>query len=263
MKRFTKWLSLLLALTTLVLSSGCNSQVPNIMDSGADAFAAGKAEENYYLPNSGLLLDELLDNYTGLYYTPVSIQVDADDTNPPDPVDPSESPDQVDPDAPDPTEPPDPTNPDTPDPTDSTEPEQTEPPAPAVATVSCWDDFLDLCYDTYLTTADNMTFETVGGYTLDLSKDLNEALDDLRRKDPMITSSYVDQWWWSESGTTYSVDIVYEIDPATLQRMREETPLMVDAAVAQIDTAGKSDYEIICAVNEYLCDLVYDPPAKP
>lgn len=249
MKRFVRLISLLLVLATLLLGAGCSTKVPSIMDSGADAFAAGKAEENYYLTNSGLLLDELLDKYSGSYYKPTVIIIDDD-------PEPTEAPEPVVPDETTPTDGDDPT-----EPTDSTEPTETEP-VPSIPTVGSWDDLLDVFYDAYCATSQQVNFELVDGYTLDQGDFLNPVYEELQRQDP-IQACGVKMWWSRVSGSTYSIDIEYHYDIPTLISMKEQTPAMVDAAVAQIDTAGKSDYEIICAVNEYLCDLVYYPPNEP
>ena len=252
MRRHLKWISLLLALTVL-LSTGCGAAVPGIMDNGADRFAAGKSEESYFLPNSGALLDELIDKYSGAYYIPGNTRVDPDDTDPTDPPDPTDTPDVTDP-----TIPPDVTDPTVPP--DDTQPEEDD--VTTVATVGCWEDFLDVCYDTYSSTSQHVDFELVGGYTLDLSEDLQAAYTELQRRDP-IHASAVGHWYWSDNGISYSLDIEYRIDVPTLIAMKDETPYLVSEAASRIDTTNKSDYEIILAVNDYLCDTVYYPPTEP
>lgn len=253
MKRFIKWTSLLLVLSTLLLCVGC-SKAPSIMDSGAEQFAAGKQEDNYYLKNSGLLLDELLDKYSGSYYVPISVQIDVDD----DPT-PTEAPDDPTPtEAPDDTDNSDETTP----PDEDEESDVTEPTEPPLPTAGSWEDLLDIFYAAYYASSEHLSFELVNGYTIDLGENLNLIYSELQRRDPIYVCG-VNMWWWSVSGNTYSVDIDYNYDLATLIDMKEQTSSMVDNAVAQIDTAGKSDYELICAVNEYLCDLVYYPPNEP
>lgn len=234
MKRFVKCTALLLALITLLLT-GCG-KAPGILDDGADRFAGGKAEDNYYLKNSGVLLDELIDQYSGSYQIPTSIQIDPDD------VDPA-------------TQPTDPADPDATAPTDGDA-------GASIPQVGSWDDFLRVFLDAYTATSEQLTFELVNGFTLDMSKDLNQMHVDLQRQDPIHANS-VKQWSTSYIGNIYTVKITYHIDVPTLKALKEETPALVEAAVAQIDTAGKSDYEIICAVNDYLCNTVYYPPTEP
>lgn len=225
MKELKKWTAFLLA-ALLLLMSGCSSApgdtVTGILDDGAHRFAAGKPEDNYYLKNSGILLDELIEQYSGSYYTPVSVQVPPaqEDTVPP----------EEDP--------------------------------PALPQVGCWDDFLQVFLNAYTSTSQQVKFELVNGFTLDPSVDLNRMHTDLRRQDP-IHASCVKQWLHSQTGNVYTIGIEYAIDVPTLIRIKEETPALVDAAAEAIDTAGKSDYEIICAVNKYLCDVSYYPPEKP
>ena len=237
-KKLTLWL---LIAVTLLACTGCGNSVPDIMDDGADRFAAGKPEENYYLKNSGVLLDELIQNYSGSYQLPVSVQVDDDDIPTTDPTDPTDS---TDPDA----------DPDATDPTEET--------VPAVAVVSSWEDFLDVFYDAYCETAPSVTFEVGGGFNPDLNTDLNKSFTELQREDP-IQASCVKQWSWYTVGNTYYIDITYSIDPAELITMKDATEGLVEQAVSRIDTTGMSDYEIVCAVNDYLCDTVYYPPTEP
>ena len=234
--RFRKLIVWLLIAATLLLSTGCSNSVPDMMDDGAERFAAGKQEENYYLKNSGPLLDELIQKYSGSYQIPSSVQIDDDDI----PTVPTDPTDATDPDATDPTE-------------------ET---VPAVVTVSSWDDFLRVFYDAYCATSEHVTFEVTGGFTLDLHTDLNRSYVELQRQDP-IQASCVGQWSWYNVGDTYSIDIGYSMDLDELVALKNATEGLVDEAVAKIDTTGKSDYEIVCAVNEYLCDTVYYPPDKP
>ena len=222
------------------------------MDDGADRFASGKPEDNYFLKNSGILLDELIDKYSGSYLLPSSIQVDPDD------VDPVPLPTESDDSDADPAPPS--TTPSVPDDTSPAEGDDST--VAVIPTVGSWDDFLRVFLDAYSSTAEELTFELVDGFTVDASQDLNQMHIDLQRQDP-IHASCVKQWRWSCMGQVYTVNIEYSIDVPTLIAMKEETSLLVEAAVATIDTAGKNDYEIICAVNDYLCNTVYYPPTEP
>lgn len=243
MKQITLWLVMAALLLTC---TGCGNAVPGIMDDGADRFAAGKPEENYHMKNSGALLDELIDKYSGSYQIPVSVQIDDDDDFDTVPTDPSDPTDTTDPDGD--------VDPDSTDPTEET--------TPSVILVSSWQDFLDVFYEAYCDTTGFVTFEVDGGYTLDLHEDLNKAYTELQREDP-IQVSCVGGWTWRSNGTSYAIQINYNMDVPELIALKEATAGLVDAAVAKIDTTGKSDYEIVCAVNDYLCDTVYYPPNEP
>ena len=84
--------------------AACGAKSPqNILDEGMSQFGNGKSEENYYFKNSGVLLDELIDKYSGSYYQPTGTPMTDDqhddakkaqgETNPtPDPSDPSANP---------------------------------------------------------------------------------------------------------------------------------------------------------------------------
>ena len=200
----------------LLLASGC-SKVPAIMDDGADRFAHGKQEENYGLKNSGALLDDLIDRFSGSYQMPTGTKLD------------DSSYDQMDPG------------------TDSVVPQ-----------VGSWNDLLSVFHDVYRETGDYVTFDLVGGYTIDPDKDLQQVFNDLQREDPIYVSC-VKQWFWGNRGDRYVFAIDYTMDEGELKRIKSETEALVDRAVAAIDTTGKSDYELVCAVNDYLCDTVYYP----
>lgn len=227
--------SLLCILLAVLLLSSCSTPaVTDIMDDGADRFAAGKQEENYHISNSALLLDELIAKYSGSYQRPVSVQLP--DVKP--------LPAETTPTTPDATTPPDATAP-------------TEDVAPALPQVGSWSDFLRVMHDAYISTAEVLDFELVDGYTLDFHTALNAAFTELQREDPIYVSC-VEQWNWI-SGNPVHMEITYTMPPAELVAIKAETAALVDAAVQKIDAAGKSDYEIVCAVNQYLIDVSYYP----
>jgi len=128
--------------------------------------------------------------------------------------------------------------------------------------VGDWDDLLRVFHEAYIETAPSLEFRLVNGYTVDLSTDLQECFTELQREDPIYVGS-VSSWSWGYSGNEYLVEITYTMDVDTLKQVKDETQDLVKEAAAQIDTTGMSDYEIICAVNEYLCDTVYYPPNEP
>lgn len=232
MQIFKRITGLLLVLAALVSLAACGNSPSNIMDSGADRFAAGKKEDSYHLKNSGALLDDLIDKYSGSYYVPDNSKMDDadfDKAKQPDPTDPT-------------------------DPTGSS--------GDDVILIRNWTDFLDMMYDTYAATSEYVEFEVAPGYTLDLSKDLQAAFTQLQREDPIYVGS-VASWCWGNRGNEYVLEIKYTMDVDKLIAIKDATRALVKDAVAKIDTQGKSDYELVCAVNDYLCDIAYYPPTKP
>lgn len=233
MQTWKRIIVLILSAALLLALTGCSGAAPDIMDNGADRFAAGKEEDSYYLKNSGALLDELIDKYSGSYHIPGNTQMDDDafDQATQDPADPT-------------------------DPTDDGSSED------GLVLVSNWNDFLDVLYDTYAATSEHVEFKVAPGYTLDLAVDLQKSFNQLQREDPINVGS-VDSWRWGVRNNHYVLEITYTMDVDTLIQIKNDTQALVEEAVSKIDTTGKSDYEIVCAVNDYLCDTVYYPPTEP
>lgn len=220
----------------LPVFSGCGSSVTNAFDDGAARFADGKAEEDYFLQNSGALIDELIDKYSGTYRTPVGTSLGS--TGTPDPTAPTDVP-------------------------GVTTPGETQPDGgttSTIPTVASLADFQRVLQDAYTSTSEHIEFELVNGYTLDVGASIHGVHEQLEREYPVDAFCVVDGWTWSWSGNHYSMDIEYCFDRDKMIAVKNETYDLVDEAVKQIDTAGKSDYEIICAVNTYLCDTAYYPP---
>lgn len=236
MNRTLKILTALVLSAALALSMmGCGASLPDIMDDGADRFADGKQEDNYSLKNSGALLESLIDSYSGSYRVPDSTQMDDDafddakqQAQDDDPQDPSDTP----------------SGPTT------------------VLKVASWDDLLQAFYGAYAASEEYLEFELAGGFTIDPAVDLQESYNELQRLDPIFVSC-VSRWTWGCRNNEYIFEIGYTVDPDDLNRIKNETRRYVDDALSRIDTAGRSDYEIVCAVNEYLCDTVYYPASEP
>lgn len=234
-----KRLIILVLIAALLLSlTACAGAPTDIMDSGADRFASGKEEDSYHLKNSGALLDELIDNYSGSYYIPGNTKMDDDAY------------DQAKQDPADPTDP------------DSTDPTDDGSAGDSLVLVRDWNDFLAVLYDTYAATSEHLEFQVAAGYSLDLSVDLQKSFTQLQREDPIYVGS-VESWCWGVRGNEYVLEITYTMDVDKLIQIKDATQDLVDDAVSKIDTTGKSDYEIVCAVNDYLCDTVYYPPTEP
>lgn len=272
-------LCILLSCVMLLSLAGCgndDNSIPTIMDDGAYEFALGKDEENYALQNSGALLEELIDDFSGSYYIPSQSEMDDDayddaldqiigggstpDTTPEpdDAPDTTPAPDETPDETPDITPAPD----ETPDTTPAPDETPDTTPTPAMAEVGSWDDFLHVFHDAYNNTAEYVQFQFVNGYTLDLGTALQECYTELQREDPIDVSG-VEQWSWGMQGNEYLVEIDYFYDIDAFIQMKQDTETLLDQAVASIDVSGMSDYEIVCAVNNYLCDTVYYPESEP
>ncbi|MBQ3528294.1 MAG: hypothetical protein IJA52_07080 [Clostridia bacterium] len=231
--------SLVLLIVLLFSSVSCQSSSFDLLNDGANKFGSGKEEDNYSLKNSGALLEMLIDDFSGSYFIPSSSEMDDDD------YDSFTNPDDEDPDTGN--------TGDTGDTGDSTA---------DLSEVGSWKDFKRVMYDAYSKASGYVEFTLVDGYTLDLSDALQESFNELQRYDPIYVGS-VKQWTHGSRGSDYKISIDYTMDVTELRRIRDETEELVDQAVAKIDADNKSDYEIVYAVNEYLCDTVYYPDSEP
>lgn len=228
---------LALSLVMVLSLAACGNSVPDLLDSGANSFADGKQEDDYSLRGSGEMLQSMLDNYSGSYRVPDSSRMDDDDYD-----DAKKKADEENPDPPAGAD--------------------VDPTAPAVPDgeilVGSWADLLEAFYGAYYRTDTYLEFELTGGYSVDLSEALQESYNELQRRDPVFVSC-VKQWSWGNRGDEYIIEIGYTMDIDELNRIKAATQSYVDDAVTRIGVGSMSDYEIVCAVNDYLCDTVYYP----
>lgn len=242
MKHFAKYaVSLAVLAAAFPLFTGCGAgSSRSIMDEGAELFAEGKEEENYSLKNSGALLEELIDKYSGSYQLPSGAQMTDDE------YDEAKAETEGIPD-------------DRPGDDGSSQTEET--PA-GIAEVSSREELVRLFHNAYDQTAESLEFRLAGNFFIDFNTELQSIYTELQREDP-IDASAVSQWWWGNQGNEYIIEIDYAFDRDELIAMKEETPKLVKEAAAQIDVTGLNDYEIVCAVNDYLCDTIYYPESEP
>lgn len=122
------------------------------------------------------------------------------------------------------------------------------------------DDMKDIFHDAYDNTLETVQFK-VDGYTI-TGEDLQYVYTQLQREDPYDVCC-VASWSYREQNNKVVVSITYNIDIDTLKTMKAETRNLVKEAVAKIDKKGKSQYELVDEVNEYLCDVSEYPEKEP
>lgn len=216
----------------------------SIMDEGMSQFGSGKTEESYHFINSGALLDELIDKYSGSYYQPTGKSMTDDeheeakkgkgsgDTS-------SDSTDTS---------------------TDSGSTMQDD--TGRIPEVSDMTGLMRVFHDAYDRTSEYVEFKTTSGFSFDMGNDLLTIYTALQREDPIDVSG-VGEWSTWNSGNEYYVSISYLFDIDELKSMKKETTQLVSDAVKELDIAEKNEYEIVCTVNDYLCDNVYYPASEP
>ncbi len=225
--------------------TACSAKSPqNILDEGMSQFGNGKTEENYDFKDSGILLDELIDKYSGSYYQPTGIPMTDDEHDDAKKVQGSTG-----------------TISDLTDP--STESENTTSGNyGAIPEVSNMTELMRVFHEAYDKTSEYVEFTTVDGFSFDMNIDLQSVYTSLQREDPIDVSG-VASWSTWNNGNEYYVSINYSFDIDELKSIKAETTQLVDDAVIKIGADGLSDYEVVCAVNEYLCGTVYYPDTEP
>lgn len=242
MKKNAKRLICLILVFIMLFLPACDTSISDIMDDGANRFAAGKDEENYSLKNSGALLKSLLDDFSGSYTVPDATRMDDDDYD--------DAKKRAEEDAKD-------------DDHDGVQEGTGDTPADdEPIRIGNRNELLDALYTAYSTTSQFLEFELVNGYTIDPNTELQKSYNDLQRRDPIYVCC-VKQWSWGHRGSSYLIEIRYNMDIDELVALKDATDDLVDEAVSRINASGMSDYEIVCAVNEYLCDTVYYPDSEP
>lgn len=236
-----KLLLILLCLGLLLTATACAANMPSAFDNGASRFGEGKEEENYDLPNSGQLLNRLMEEFSGSLEPPFSQKMDDsafDDAQKRAEEEAKQDPEQADPFS----------------------GMQTFLGVPVVENDA---QLKQVFLAAYVPSASRVRFRTGDGYKVTLDGDtLNDIYRQLQRQDPIGVSS-VAQWKYGTRAGEYIVEISYHIPPKTLNKMKQETPALVDKAIKEMNVDSTDPYTIVCAVNEYLCDIVTYPPNKP
>jgi len=227
MRRNRRWISLLCLAGILLGLAGCGSRPVSILDEGADRFSQGKTVEDYSLRNSGDLLDELIDNYSGSFYSPSETELSDDEYE------------------------------------EKKQEQQGDPSwTDDIPTVRSRDELVELVYRKYAEPATDLRFNVDGGYLPDLSDELFYVYCMIERKDPIVGTG-VKSWLWWNQGNEYYLGIEYAFPLDELTRMRTEARAKAGEVARKLEKPGMSDYERVVAVNEYLCDTVYYPPNEP
>ncbi len=129
--------------------------------------------------------------------------------------------------------------------------------------VGSYDELKQAFKDVYVPSAAALQFRLTDGYTVNLTGDLlNDMYRQLQREDPIGVAG-VAGWSYGSRGDEYVVEINYSFEPAELNRIKSETPALVDKAIQEMNVGSTDPYTVVCAVNEYLCDTVVYPPNEP
>lgn len=99
-------------------------------------------------------------------------------------------------------------------------------------------------------------------YKVDPNK-LSDFLILIEREDPLAVCISNINYSYREEGNSVYYTFDYGFDRKTIEQMRQDTKKAVKQITQSMATSGKSDYELVCMVNDYLCDHVVYPSAEP
>lgn len=233
-------LNVILCVLMSISLSACTTQSSqDILNGGMSQFVSGKTEEDYDIINTGVLLDDLIDKYSGSYYQPSKTPMTDDE---------HEDAKKAQGD----------TSSDSSAGTGKSESSNDD----NIPVVSDMTGLMRVFHDAYDNTSEYIEFKTDNGFTFDFDTDLQTIYTTLQREDPIDVSG-VESWSTWNNGNEYYVSINYSFTVDKLKSIKSETVKLVDEAVKKIGADGLSDYEIVCAVNNYLCDIVYYPDKEP
>lgn len=199
--------------------------VEGIIADGSQDFKEGKSEEDLPFISSEQLLKNLVDEYSDSRSDPTSSQISDDEA------------DELRKDM-----------------------EEDDDSDSSIPTVASRKELKDLMHEMLDETTEIQAFELTGGYQCTVD-DVSELYRELERDDPMDVHSVAS---FQLGGYPVATLVLrYHIDTDQLIQMKEDTRDLLKDAVSKIDTEGMSQYEIVCAVNDYLCDTIVYPPNEP
>ena len=213
----------ILAASMLLCGCGGKDNPSDMLQAGAEDYGEGKEEVDYELPgDSAKKLQELIDSYSAMRKEPEPI----DETDAQDIIDQTDEDDQLD--------------------------------TTGNDTIGSDDDLeriLAWMMDETKTTAQ---FNLVNGYTFDWDVYL-KVLERAMRKDS-IDGICVSTYGMTSAANSGTLVLGYDLPVSELKQIKKETRQLVRDAVNDLNLKGKSDLEIIVAVNDYLCDNNEYPP---
>lgn len=262
-KRRRQLAALFLAVATAFSAAACGKapDVNSVLTEGASDFQEGKQEEDLALVSSDEILNRLIDEFSGSHSEPEGEQISDDEAD--------EIRDNTDDDSVIGG------SGGTGDGTDGTDGStggasgsdgsdgdgSAGDTADGELVIASRDDLKQAMHQMFDETKEVMNFRCEGGYLPDIDE-VKEVYLELEREDAF---DVICLGRYGISGTADNMMIFYEYNLETDQliQMKEETRSLLAQAESQINVEGLSDYEIVCAVNDYLCDTIVYPESEP
>lgn len=238
---------LAMAVTFTITACGEAPDVDSILNEGAADFGYGKKEEDYALLSSDEIMNRLIDDFSGSHSEPEGEQIPDDEVE--DILD-STAPDSVigvtgsD---------------ETPDEDDKTD--DSDGADGGILVIASRQEMKQAMHQMFDETKEVLNFQCDGNYVPDLDE-LTEIYLELERED-VFDVICLGRYGIGGSPDNMTVFYEYNLDTDLLIQMKEETRSLLKQAESEINVEGMSDYEIVCTVNDYLCDTIVYPESEP
>lgn len=242
-----------LALTIMISLIACSgdSDVGSILSDGAADFGEGKKEEDFALLSNDEIMDRLIADFSGSHSEPEGTQIPDDEAD--------DILDNADPDSViggggstgstgETHE------------SDAIEGETGES-TTEVLTIASRQELKQAMHQMFDETKEVLNFSCEGNYIPDIDE-LTEIYLELEREDAFDVIC-LGRYGIGGSPDNMTVFYEYNLETDVLRQMKEETRTLLTQAEAQINVEGMSDYEIVCEVNDYLCDTIVYPESEP
>ena len=234
-----------------ITACGKKPTIESVISEGAKDFQEGKSEEDLPMISSDQILNNLIAKYSDSRSEPTGSQISDDEADRIRKEAKGTAGDDADEDADDKAD--DAAGTDGSTGTDDSQED-------TVPVVTSRQELKEAMHDMLDQTEEVLVFEQSGGYQCTID-DIAALYRELERDDPMDVHSVAS---YQLGGYPVSTLVLkYHIDTDQLIQMKEDTRDLLDDAVDKIDVTGMSQYEIVCAVNDYLCDTIVYPPNEP
>ena len=228
-----KRIYLLIGLTILSLCISSCGKLPdseNLLESGAFEFADGKLETDQALMTSDQILDKMIAEFSGSRENPTGNSISQDQA------------DQI---------------------KNQTDDGQivTGNGIEGKVQIANRDELKQVMHQMFDETKELVELEFTGSYTPDIDEiiDIHDDLIGDDAYDIICLKSIA----YTPMGKNRILKFYYNFDIATLKQMKQETRNLLKEAKSKINVVGLSEYEIVCAVNDYLCDTIVYPDKEP
>lgn len=247
-KRIIRNITAVVLILMLVLSSSsCSNSLDmnSILSDGSANFGEGKQEQDFALLSSDEIMNRLIDEFSGSHSEPEGEQISDDDAHT---ILDSADPDSVIGG-----------HGGTDGGTDENNIDESD--IQEMLVIASRQELKQAMHQMFDETKEILNFQCEENYLPDLDE-LTEIYLELAREDPFDVIC-LGRYGIGGSPDNMTVFYEYNLETDVLKQMKEETRTLLKQAENEINIKGMSDYEIVCEVNDYLCDTIVYPEAEP